>query len=108
MSNLNTDGDSTGSGTMSGSRSQSATQYSTNTATGRLAPNDVSGDARTPGLLTGGSNSTGSVSTLKSSKRVHRVQPLVLASVRHSCQAILSSCVEDLDRAIDNAEDFIL
>lgn len=69
----------------------------------------VSGDTYTATLATAGSRSTGTAELpLPRGKRSTSQASKVLPKVKHACYALLSTCIENLDRALDHDEDFFL
>jgi len=76
---------------------------------GVVAGGAVSGDAHAPTLVTSGTRSTGAPS--QPALRTARSLPCtstVLPKVRHRCHAILTACIDNLNRAIDHDADFFL
>ena len=69
----------------------------------------ASGDKYTPTLSTSGTLSTGSVGqTAQRGRRTVSSTPHVHPKFKHASRALFVSCVESLDRAIDNSADFFL
>jgi hypothetical protein len=74
-----------------------------------IAGGTVSGDPHAPALVTSGTRATGAAS--QDAFRAARVPPgtpKVEPKVRQRCHALLSACLEDLDRAIDQEAEFFL
>ncbi|HAW32798.1 MAG TPA: hypothetical protein DCY03_32610 [Planctomycetaceae bacterium] len=67
----------------------------------------VSGDAYAPDLITSGNRSTGSnpLTTSHGVKQYGKTKK-VLPKLKHKCFAQLATCVDNLNRAIDNEEEF--
>ena len=87
---------------------------STGTVARRNAPcvvtgGSVSGDAYTATLATAGSRSTGTAE-LPSPRGKRSTSPAskVLPKVKHACYALFSTCIENIDRALNHDEDFFL
>ncbi len=69
----------------------------------------ASGDKYTPTLSTAGTLSTGSAEqTAQRGRRTASSTPHVNPKHKHASRAMFVSCVESLDRAIDNSTDFFL
>ena len=69
----------------------------------------VSGDAYTATLATSGTRSTGAAESPVPRGRPPSPQvPKVLPKVKHKCYALFSTCIDNLDRAIDSDENVFL
>lgn len=68
-----------------------------------------SGDAYTPTLTTPGTRSTGetSLEPVRSKRTPARVQK-VTPKVKHTCFALFTACIDNIDRALDHNEDLFL
>jgi len=74
-----------------------------------VAGRPVSGDPYAPDLVTSGTRATGAPS--RPATRAGRSLPhtsTTLPKVRHRCHAVLTACIDNLDRALDNGADFFL
>lgn len=74
-----------------------------------VASGSVSGDAYTSTLATSGNRSTGAPDPpfSRGTRPASRVSK-VLPKVKHACYALFSTCIDNLDRALDHNEDFFL
>ncbi len=74
-----------------------------------VAGGNVSGDAHTPTLATSGTRSTGVGETdaprgRRTASRIAKDVP----KVKHACYALMTACIDNLDRAVDHGEDFFI
>ncbi|GEM_PF-5882005 len=67
----------------------------------------VSGDAYAPTLVTAGTRSTGATSPPAARRRALPPGATISPKAKHAGRAILSACVDDLSRAIDDQEESI-
>jgi len=76
---------------------------------GVVAGGVVSGDTYAPTLVTSGTRSTGATSRpAVRAERPPKTTSVVLPKVRHRCHALLTACIGNLDRALENDADFFL
>ena len=74
-----------------------------------VAGGSVSGDAHTSTLATSGNRSTGAAELpVSRGKRTASRSPRVLPKAKHASYALLSACIDNLDRARDHQEEFFL
>lgn len=74
-----------------------------------VASGTVSGDAYAPALATAGNRSTGAAELpVSRGKRTASRSPRVVPKAKHASYALFSACNDNLDRALDHQEEFIL